>query len=151
MFYDIPRNIWRHSPEYNISPIPCVLRIPFPVPVFLFLYIAIRNIIRAMIQTRYKQIKAIMMLKKVWGKVTEQTVQNCFRKLEILLEAQEGAMDVHDDPLKGMVDDSEDNIVVEELEFDLNQLGEARPDLAPENLDADGLFDFNREVAINES
>ena len=92
-----------------------------------------------------------MMLKKVWGKVTEQTVQNCFRKLEILLEAQEGAMDGHDDPLKGMVDDSEDNIAVEELEFDLNQLGEARPDLAPENLDADGLFDFNREVAINES
>ena len=39
MFYDIPRNVWRHSPEYNIPPIP---RIPFPVPVFLFLYIADR-------------------------------------------------------------------------------------------------------------
>ena len=89
------------------------------------------------------------MLNKVWGKVTEQTVQNCFRKLEILLEAQEGAMDGHDDPFKGMVDDSEDNIAVEELEFDLNQLGEARPDLAPENLDADGLFDFNTERPAN--
>ena len=40
MFYDIPRNVWRHSPEYNILPIPRVPRIPFPVPVFLFLYIA---------------------------------------------------------------------------------------------------------------
>ena len=40
MFENIPRNIWRHSPEYSIPPIPCVPRIPFPVPVFLVLYIA---------------------------------------------------------------------------------------------------------------
>ena len=39
MFEDIPRNVWRPSPEYNIPPIPRVPRIPFPVPVFLFLYI----------------------------------------------------------------------------------------------------------------
>ena len=31
---------WRHSPEYNIPPISRVLRIPFPVLVFLFLSIA---------------------------------------------------------------------------------------------------------------
>ena len=42
MFSNIHRNVWQHSPdvwqhslEYNISPIP---RIPFPVPVFLVLY-----------------------------------------------------------------------------------------------------------------
>ena len=29
-----------HSPEYNIPPIPRVPRIPFPIPVFLILYIA---------------------------------------------------------------------------------------------------------------
>ena len=40
MFSNIPRNVWRHSPEYNIPPIPRVPRIPFPVPVFLVLYIA---------------------------------------------------------------------------------------------------------------
>ena len=40
MFGDIPRNVWRHSAEYNIPPIPRVPRIPFLVPVFLFLYIA---------------------------------------------------------------------------------------------------------------
>ena len=40
MFGDIPQNVSRHSPEYSISPIPCVLRIPFPVPVFLVLYTA---------------------------------------------------------------------------------------------------------------
>ena len=60
-------------------------------------------------------------------------------------------MDDHDDPFKGMVDDGEDESAVDELEFDLNQLREARPDLAPENLDADGLVDFDWEVATNES
>ena len=44
-----------------------------------------------------------------------------------------------------------DDSAVEELEFDLNQLREARPDLAPENLDRDGLVDSYREVATNES
>ena len=56
-------------------------------------------------------------------------------------------MDDHDDPIKGMLNDGEDNSAVDELEFDLNQLREARPDLAPENLDADWLLDFDREVA----
>ena len=41
MFGDIPRSNCRHSPEYSIPPIPCVLRIPFPVRVFQVLYIAI--------------------------------------------------------------------------------------------------------------
>ena len=40
MFEDIPWNVWRHYPEYNIPPILRVPRISFPVPVFLFLYIA---------------------------------------------------------------------------------------------------------------
>ena len=58
-------------------------------------------------------------------------------------------MDDHDDPFKGMVDDAEDDSVVDELEFDLNQLCEAKPDLVPENLDADGLVYLDREVASN--
>ena len=47
-----------------------------------------------------------------------------------------------------MVYDGEDDSVVDELEFDLNQLREARPDLA---LDADGPVAFDREVATNKS
>ena len=86
----------------------------------------------------------MIMLKKLGSVVTDQTISNCFRKSEISLEAQEGAMDEHDDPFKGMVDDGENDSAVDELEFDLNQLREARPDLAPENLDADGLVDFDR-------
>ena len=95
-------------------------------------------------------LKAMMMLKKAWGEVNEQTFRNCFQRSGISLEAQEGTMDDHDDPFKGMVDDGEDISVVDELEFDLNQFCKARPDLAPENLDADGLIDFDREVATNE-
>ena len=53
--------------------------------------------------------------------------------------------------LKGSVNDGEDNSAVDELEFDLNQLREARSDLAPENLDGYGLVDFDKEVATNES
>ena len=54
-------------------------------------------------------------------------------------------MDDHDDPFKWMVDDGEDGSAVGELGFDLNQLPEARPDLAPEKLDSDGLIDFDRD------
>ena len=43
MFSNIPWNVWQHSPEYNIPPIPRVPRIPFPVPVFLVLYIALKS------------------------------------------------------------------------------------------------------------
>ena len=38
---------------------------------------------------------------------------------------------------------------VEELEFDLNQLCETRSYMAPENLDADGIVDFD-DMATNE-
>ena len=66
------------------------------------------------------------------------------------MEAQEGTMDDHNDPFKGMVDDGDDGIAADKLEFDLNQLCEARPDSGPENIDADRLVDFDREVATNE-
>ena len=90
-----------------------------------------------------------MMLKKTWGEVTDQTIRNCFRKSGTSLEPQEGATHEPDDQSKGMADDDKDDSAVDELEFDLNELRKARPDLAPENLDADGLVDFDREVAAN--
>ena len=89
-------------------------------------------------------LEAMMMLKKAWGELIEQTIRNCFRKSGISLKTQEGAMDDHDHPFKGMVDNGEDEGAIDELEFDLNQLLEARPNLAPENLDADGLVNFKK-------
>ena len=67
------------------------------------------------------------------------------------MKAQEGAMDDHDDLFKRMVDYGDDDSAVDKLAYDLNQLFEARPDLAPENLDAEELVDFDRQVATNES
>ena len=49
------------------------------------------------------------------------------------------------------MDDREDDSVVDTFEIDLNQLREARPDLTYEKLDADGIVDFDRDVATNES
>ena len=60
-------------------------------------------------------------------------------------------MNDHDDPFKEIMNYGEDDSAVEELEFDLNQLRKTRPDLAPENLNADGLVDFDRGVVTNES
>ena len=68
-----------------------------------------------------------MMIKKAWGKMTEQRMRNCFRKSGISLKAREGAMDDHDDLFKGMVDNGENGSAVDELEFDLDQLREAIP------------------------
>ena len=67
------------------------------------------------------------------------------------MEAQTGAMNDHHDPFKEIMDNDMDDSAVEELKFDLNQLRNTRPDLAPKNLDADGLVDFDRDVATKES
>ena len=81
--------------------------------------------------------------------MTEKTILNCFQKSEISVEAQTGAMNDHHDPFKEIMDDGKDGSAVEVLEFDLNQLFETRPDLALKNFDADGVVDFDRDVAIN--
>ena len=65
------------------------------------------------------------------------------------MEAQESAVDDRDDLFKGIVDDVVDVSAVDEL--DLNQLRDARPDLAMENLDADRLVDFDSEIVTNKS
>ena len=107
----------------------------------------IRKIIRAVDKdkqlTRTSILKAMMMLNKAWGEMTEQTIQNCFRKLGISLKTQEGAMEDDDNPFKGILDDAEDDGAVYDIEFDLNKLRKAKPDLAPKNLDADCLVDFD--------
>ena len=107
-------------------------------------FLVIRKIIRAVDKDkklpRTSILETMMMFKTAWGEVTEKTILNCFRKSRISVEAQTGAMNGHDDPFKEIMDHGEDHSAVEELEFDLNQLRETRPDLVPENLDTDGLL-----------
>ena len=54
----------------------------------------------------------MMMLKKAYSEVTEQTIRNCFRKSGISLVAQEAAMNDHGLLFKGMVNDGEDDSAV---------------------------------------
>ena len=70
--------------------------------------LAIRKTIRAVDKDKQLALtsilEAMMILKKAWGEVTEQANRNLFRKSGISLEAQEGALDDHDYPFKGIVD-----------------------------------------------
>ena len=120
----------------------------------------IRKIIRELDQStelpRTSILEAMIMLKAAWDEVTVKTIVNCFRKSGISEESRKGAMDDDDDPFREVADDvesaneSEDN-VVEELVMDLDRLRETRPDLAPEDLNADTLVDFDIEVLTYQS
>lgn len=116
--------------------------------------LVIRKIIRELEKDKLSQtsiLEAMMMLRTAWNDVTEKTIINCFRRSGISKDARKAAIDDDDDPFKEMdsAEDEEEN--VEELQFDLNQLRETRPDLVPEDLDADTLIDFDRKVVTNES
>ena len=124
--------------------------------------LVIRKIIRELEKDkqlpRTSILEAMMMLKTAWDEVTNKTIVNCFRKSGISEDARKGAIDDHDDPFKEMVYDPEDDSAaeeeddaVEELQFDLDRLRKTRPDLAPEDLNADTLIDFDIEVVTYES
>ena len=79
--------------------------------------------------------------------MTNKTIVNCFQKSGISEDARKGAIDDDDDPFKEMVDDAEDDSAAEEeddaaeeLQFDLDRLCKTRPDLAPEDLNADTII-----------
>ena len=119
--------------------------------------LVIRKIIRELEKDkqlpRTSILEAMMMLKTAWDEVTNKTIVNCFRKSGISVDTRKGAIDDHDDPFKEMVDDSEDDCAaeedddaVEDLQFDLDRLRKTRPDLTPEDLNADTLIDFDIEV-----
>ena len=68
----------------------------------------------------------MMMLRKAWGEVAEQTIRNCFRRSVRSFTGSSGrCYNDHDDPFKKMVDNGEGDSAVGELGFDLNQLREA--------------------------
>ena len=70
---------------------------------------------------------------------------------EFSLEAQERSMDDHDDPLKKMGDNDQDDSAVDESKFYLNQLHKGIPDLASDKLDTEGLVGFDGEAETNKS
>ena len=124
--------------------------------------LVIRKIIKALEKKtelpKISILEAMMMLKTAWNEVSSKTIVNCFRKSGISEDARKAAIDDQDDPFKDMINDAEDesvdgeeNEAIDELQFDLDQLCKVRPDMAPEDLDADSLVDFDIQVTSSES
>lgn len=115
--------------------------------------LVIRKIIRSVEKNRELAstsiLEAMVMLRKSWDDVSEQTIVNCFRKAGISRELQESAVDESDDPFRSLSTDVDDSIG--ELEFDLDQLRQINHELAPDDLDAAGLIGFDTDVATNSS
>ena len=98
-------------------------------------------------QRAYKSIlEAMVMLRKSWNEVSERTIKKCFRKGRILMQSQESAMGESDDTFKGI---PKGDHAIGGLEFDLNQLHEVNPELAPDDLHSDGLIDIGADLATN--
>ena len=89
------------------------------------------------------------MLKKSWDEVSKKLIQNCFRKAGILMQSQESVMDESDVPFKGITNNDDD--AIGELEFDVDQLREVNVKLAPDYLEAHGLFNIDTDVATNDA
>ena len=60
------------------------------------------------------------------------------------MQSQENTMGESDDTFK---DIAKGDHAVGELEYDLNQLHEVNPELAPDDLHSDGLIDIGTDVA----
>ena len=88
----------------------------------------------------------MVMLRKSWDEVSERIIKKCFRKGRILMQSQESAMGESDDTFKGI---PKGDHAIGGLEFDLNQLHEVNPELAPDDLHSDGLIDIGADLATN--
>ena len=62
------------------------------------------------------------------------------------MQSQESAMGGSDDTFKGI---AKGDHAIGELEFDLNQLHEVNPGLAPDALHSDGLINIGADLATN--
>lgn len=74
----------------------------------------------------------VLILKKSWDEISDKTFQNCFCNAGISTQSQRSAMDENVDTFKEVLC-NDDGLLVG-LEFDLNQLCEVNPELAPANL-----------------
>ena len=67
-------------------------------------------------------------LTEAWGRVSEETIRNCFRKAGIGNQAQQSALNDHDDPFKILLED-------------ISALRKRSPELVPDEISAEDVVD----------
>ena len=83
----------------------------------------------------------MQLLRSAWTGISEATIKNCFRKVEILEKSAEEAINDQDDPFK--------DLAAEEHVETVNEFCERLPDEVPGELNAAVLLDFDAELSTN--
>ena len=81
---------------------------------------------------------AMAILTEAWGRVSEQTICNCFRKAGIGNQAQQSALNDDDDPFKILLED-------------IGALRERSPELVPDEVSAEDVVDTDRGVLTSDT
>lgn len=76
---------------------------------------------------------AMAILTEVWGRLSEETIPNCFRKAGIANQAQQSALNDDDDPFKILLED-------------ISALQKRRPELVPDEVSAEDVVDTDSGV-----
>ena len=84
---------------------------------------------------------AMQLLTSAWSELSEATIKNCFRKVEISEKSAEEAINDQDDLLK--------DLAAEELEETINEFRERLRDDVPEELNAAVVLDIDVELSAN--
>ena len=74
----------------------------------------------------------MVILTEAWGRVSKQTIRNCFRKADIG-KAQQSALNDNDDPFKILLED-------------ISALQERSPKLVPDEVSAEDVVDTDSGV-----
>ena len=76
-------------------------------------------------------------LTEAWGRVSEETIRNCFRKAGIGNQAQQSALNDYDDPFKILLED-------------IGALRERSPELVPDEVSAEDVVDTDSGVLTSD-
>ena len=80
---------------------------------------------------------AMAILTEAWGRVSEETIRNCFRKAGIGNQAQQSALNDDDDPFKILLED-------------ISALRERSPELVPDEVSAEDVVDTDSGVLTSD-
>ncbi|XP_068697246.1 tigger transposable element-derived protein 4-like [Montipora foliosa] len=80
---------------------------------------------------------AMAILTEAWGRVSEKTMRNCFRKAGIGSQAQQSALNDDDDPFKILLED-------------ITALRERSPELVPDEVSAEDVVDTDSGVLTSD-